>query len=158
MAPGMCPWASSPLDQPVGCPRGKQTGAFHTKPDLAWTLIKAAREAGIPFRLVVAERVEGAHARLEGRVCAARIPSSRGLRPAHGTWQWVEDPKHPPAFPPAEAARALAQTGRASHGALGQSWQGTHPLRSRTGVGARLWPDLWDPPGGRDPGPQQAGS
>jgi hypothetical protein len=38
---------------------------------------------------------------------AARIPYIIGLRPSHGTWQWVEDPKHPPAFTPAEAAQRL---------------------------------------------------
>ena len=30
-----------------------------------------------------------------------------GLKPAHGTWQAVEDPDHPPAFTPAEAAARL---------------------------------------------------
>jgi hypothetical protein len=30
-----------------------------------------------------------------------------GLRPSHGTWQVVEDPRHPPAFTPAEAAERL---------------------------------------------------
>ena len=87
--------------------KGKADPAFHTKPDLAWTLIKAAREAGIPFRLVVADCVYGENARLEGRLFAARIPYIMGLRPSHGTWQWVEDPKHPPAFTPAEAAQRL---------------------------------------------------
>jgi hypothetical protein len=30
-----------------------------------------------------------------------------GLRPSHGTWQQVDDPAHPPAFTPAEAAQRL---------------------------------------------------
>ena len=30
-----------------------------------------------------------------------------GLRPSHGTWQFVDDPEHPPAFTPAEAAQRL---------------------------------------------------
>src|SRR5215467_2341696 len=107
MVPGMCRSGSSPTDQRVVCPKGKQTGAFHTKPDLAWTLIKEAREAGIPFRLVGADCVYGENARLESRLFAARIPYVMGLRPSHGTWQWVEDPKHPPAFTPAEAAQRL---------------------------------------------------
>ena len=54
MALGMCPWASSPIGKPSRLPKGKSDPSFHTKPDLAWTLIKEAREAGIPFRLVVA--------------------------------------------------------------------------------------------------------
>ena len=116
-------WSRSPVDftdgtrhVPVGVKpyrpasrlaKGKADPAFHTKPDLAWTLIKEAREAGIPFRLVVADSVYGENARLEARLFAARIPYIMGLRPSHGTWQWVEDPKHPPAFTPAEAAQRL---------------------------------------------------
>jgi hypothetical protein len=88
-------------------PEGKADPAFHTKPDLAWTLIKEAQEARIPFRLVVADSVYGENALLESRLSAARIPYIMGLRPSHGTWQWVEDPKHPPAFTPAEAAQRL---------------------------------------------------
>ena len=30
-----------------------------------------------------------------------------GLRPSHGTWQFVDDPEHPPAFTPAAAAQRL---------------------------------------------------
>ena len=30
-----------------------------------------------------------------------------GLKPSHGTWQFVEDPDHPPAFTPAQAAQRL---------------------------------------------------
>jgi hypothetical protein len=81
-----------------------------------------------------------------------------GLRLSHGTWQWVEDPKHPPAFTPAEAAKPSPPKGLAAHGAVGESRQGTGALRGRTGVGERLWPHLRDPPGGCDAGPQQAGS
>ena len=95
--------------------KGKADPDFHTKPDLAWTLIKEAREAGIPFRLVVADSVYGENALLEGRLFAARIPYIMGLRPSHGTWQWVQDPKHPPAFTPAEAAQRLPK----------QAWQRT---------------------------------
>jgi len=120
MALGMCRWGSNPIGQPAGWRKGKRTGAFHTKPDLAWTLIKEAREAGMPFRLVVADSVYGENARLEGRLFAARIPYIMGLRPSHGTWQWVEDPKHPPAFTPAEAARAPPPKGLAAYGARGR--------------------------------------
>jgi SRSO17 transposase len=88
-------------------PKGKPDPAFHTNPDLAWTLIEEARAAEIPFRLVVADSVYGENALLEGRLFAAHIPDVMGLRPAHGTWQWVPDPRHPPAFTPAEAAQRL---------------------------------------------------
>jgi SRSO17 transposase len=109
-------WADGSRHVPVGVkpyrpasrlPKGKQDPAFHTKPDLAWTLIEEARAAGIPFRLVVADSVYGERATLEARLYAAHLPSVMGLRPSHGTWQVVEDAAHPPAFTPAEAAQRL---------------------------------------------------
>jgi hypothetical protein len=100
--------------------KGKANPAFHTKPDLAWTLIEEARVAGIPFRLVVADSVYGENALLESRLFATGIPYVMGLRPSHGTWQWVSDPKHPPAFTPAEAAQRLPK----------RAWQRTVRLDS----------------------------
>lgn len=56
-------WTDGTRHVPVGVkpyrpasrmPQGKADHAFHTKPDLAWTLIEAARAAEVPFRLVVA--------------------------------------------------------------------------------------------------------
>jgi hypothetical protein len=160
-------WTDGTRHVPVGVkpyrpasrlPKGKADPAFHTKPDLAWTLITEAREAGIPFRLVVADSVYGENARLEGRLFAARIPYIMGLKPSHGTWQWVEDPKHPPAFTPAEAAqrlpkRAWQRTVRLdSHGKelvryvaeleLGNVYGPTGPVRL---VAATLDPSKLDP-------------
>jgi SRSO17 transposase len=88
-------------------PLGKKDPAFHTKPELAWTLIQEAQAAGIPFRLVVADSVYGESSQLEAHLVTAGIPYIMGLRPSHGTWQMVEDPAHPPAFTPAEAAARL---------------------------------------------------
>lgn len=88
-------------------PKGKQDAAFQTKPQLAWALIQEARAAGTPFRLVVADSVYGESANLEAKLYAAQIPYIMGLRPSHGTWQLVEDPEHPPACTPAEAAQRL---------------------------------------------------
>jgi len=88
-------------------PKGRTDPAFQTKPQLAWALIQEARAAGIPFRLVVADSVYGESSDLEAKLFAAQIPYIMGLRPSHGTWQFVEDPKHPPAFTPAEAAQRL---------------------------------------------------
>jgi SRSO17 transposase len=88
-------------------PKGRKDPAFHTKPQLAWELIQEARAAGIPFRLVVADSVYGESTDLEAKLFAARLPYVMGLRPSHGTWQAVEDPQHPPAFTPAEAAQRL---------------------------------------------------
>jgi SRSO17 transposase len=113
-------WADGSRHVPLGVkayrpasrlPKGRKDPAFHTKPELAWQLIEEARAAGIPFRLVVADSVYGENLTLEARLYAAHIPYIMGLRPspdsAHGTWQQVEDPAHPPAFTPAEAAARL---------------------------------------------------
>jgi SRSO17 transposase len=109
-------WADGTRHVPLGVkpyrparrlPKGKADPAFHTKPDLAWILIEEARAAGIPFRLVVADSVYGENALLESRLYLAHIPYIMGLRPSHGTWQFVEDPEHPPAFNPAEAAQRV---------------------------------------------------
>jgi len=109
-------WADGTRHVPVGVkpyrpasrlPKGRRDPAFHTKPDLAWQLIEEARAARIPFHLVVADSVYGENLQLESRLFAAKIPYVMGLRPSHGTWQFVEDAAHPPAFTPAEAAQRL---------------------------------------------------
>ena len=56
---------------------------------------------------VVADCVYGENPKLEGRLRAAKIRYVLALRPSHGTWQAVDDPAHPPAFTPAEAAARL---------------------------------------------------
>jgi len=61
----------------------------------------------VPFRAVVADCVYGENPKLEGRLRAARIRYVLALRPSHGTWQFVDDPAHLPAFTPAEAAARL---------------------------------------------------
>jgi hypothetical protein len=55
----------------------------------------------------VADSVYGESSDLEAQLWTAQIPFVMGLRPSHGTWQEVEDPQHPPAFTPAEAAELL---------------------------------------------------
>ena len=88
-------------------PKGKTDPAFHTKPELAWELIQEARAAGIPFRVVVADCVYGEHPTLQSKLWAARLQYVLAVRPHRGSWQYVEDPQHPPAFTPAEAAQRL---------------------------------------------------
>jgi SRSO17 transposase len=109
-------WADGSRHVPLGVkpyrpasrlPKGRKDPDFHTKPQLAWELIEEARTAGIPFRLVVADSIYGENADLEAKLFAAQIPYIMGLRPSHGTWQFVDDPAHPPAFTPAEAAARL---------------------------------------------------
>jgi hypothetical protein len=88
-------------------PKGKTDPSFHTKPELAWELIEEARAAGMPFRVVLGDCVYGENPKLEGRLFAAGLQYVLALRPHRGTWQFVEDPAHPPAFTPAEAAQRL---------------------------------------------------
>jgi len=57
--------------------------------------------------LVVADSVYGENLTLEARLYTAQIPYVMGLRPSHGTWREVDDPAHPPAFTPAQAAQRL---------------------------------------------------
>jgi hypothetical protein len=72
---------------------------------LAWPLIEEARAAGIPLRVVVADSIDGENAAVEAQLFGAQIPSGRGLKPSHGTWEPVDGPDHPPAFTPAEATQ-----------------------------------------------------
>jgi SRSO17 transposase len=111
-------WADGTRHVPLGVkpyrparrlPLGKADPAFRTKPELAWELVEEARAAGIPFRVVVADCVYGENLRFEGRLLRARIRYVLALRPHRGTWQYVADPRHPPAFTPAEAAARLPQ-------------------------------------------------
>jgi hypothetical protein len=109
-------WADGTRHVPLGVrpyrpaarlPKGKADPAFATKPELAWELIDEARTAKVPFRAVVADCVYGENPKLERRLRASRIRYVLALRPSHGTWQFVDDPAHPPAFTPAEAAARL---------------------------------------------------
>ncbi len=88
---------------------GKKDPVFRTKPELAWELIEEARSAGIPFRVVVADCVYGENPKLEARLWQAGLQYILALRPNRGTWQIVDDPEHPPAFTPAEAAARVPQ-------------------------------------------------
>jgi SRSO17 transposase len=101
------PLGVKPYRPATRLPKGRNDAAFHTKPQLAWELIQEAQAAGIPFRLVVADSVYGESSDLEAKLWTAQLPFVMGLRPSHGTWQEVEDPQHPPAFTPAEAAGRL---------------------------------------------------
>jgi SRSO17 transposase len=101
---GHVPLGVQPYHPARRLPQGKADPAFRTKPELAWDLIEEARAAGVPFRVVVADCVYGENPKLESRLYAAKIRYVLALRPNRGTWQFVEDEAHPPAFTPAEAA------------------------------------------------------
>lgn len=130
-------WKRSPATGPTAAAtrRGRQTLPSGEPPAqrpersrlphqaaLAWQLIAEARAAGLSFRLVVADSVYGENAELEAQLFAAKIPYVIGLRPSHRVWRFVEDPVHPAAFTPAEAALRLPRdawqrtTGYDSHG------------------------------------------
>jgi SRSO17 transposase len=133
-------WADGSRHLPLGVkpdrpasrlPKGRADPAFHTKPELAWQLIEEARAAGIAFRLVVADCVYGERATLEARLYAARIPYVMGLRPAHGTWQEVQDAAHPrpPSPPPRRrsACRWRPGSARCMRTATAKRWSATWP-------------------------------
>jgi SRSO17 transposase len=122
-------WADGTRHVPLGVrpyrparrlPLGKADSAFRTTPELAWELVEEARAAGIAFRVVVADCVYGENLKFESRPLRARIRYVLALRPNRGTWQSVQDPRHPPAFTPAEAAHRL----------LKDQWQRTARLDS----------------------------
>jgi SRSO17 transposase len=118
-------WTDGTRHVPVGVkpycpacrlPQGKKDPAFRTKPELAWDLIEAARAAGLPFRVVVADCMYGENPALEARLFAATIPYVLALRASHGTWQVVADEENPPAFTPKEAAHRLPAEQWQRHG------------------------------------------
>jgi hypothetical protein len=71
------------------------------------SLIPLGDLADLADALLGSGRAAKKRRRLEGRLRAARIRYVLALRPGHGTWQVVDDPAHPPAFTPAEAASRL---------------------------------------------------
>lgn len=112
MAAVTCRWASDPTGRPVASPQAAATPPSTLSRSWPGTSSRRPRRqaAGIRFRLVVADAVYGESSDLGAKRFAAQIPSIRGLRPSHGTWQVVADPAHPPAFTPAEAAERLPAT------------------------------------------------
>jgi SRSO17 transposase len=53
---------------------GKQDRAFHTKPQLALTLVERAQAAGIPFKAIVADCAYGDNPALEKALLARHLP------------------------------------------------------------------------------------
>jgi hypothetical protein len=88
-------------------PGGKQDPRFRTKPVLAWELVEEAWREGIPFRAVVADCIYGEHPTFTANLFCADIPYVVAIHSNHGVWQFVEDPAHPPAFNPHEAAERV---------------------------------------------------
>ncbi len=67
-------------------PGGRRDPAFRTKPRIALALVAAAREAGVPFRAVVADCFYGDNAAFEEALHQDQVPYVLGLKPSKGAW------------------------------------------------------------------------
>src|SRR5712691_4887151 len=83
-------------------PKGKTDPDFKTKPQLATALIEQAREAGIPFRAVVADSFYGDNLAFEEALHGTALPYVLAVKPSKGHWA-LADALHTPQ----EAAAAL---------------------------------------------------
>ena len=83
-------------------PGGEQHSEFRTKPQLAVELVKAAQQAGIRYRAVVADCAYGDNPGFTGALLAAGVPFVLALKPRRGTWAPAEA-----AHTPVEAAGEL---------------------------------------------------
>jgi hypothetical protein len=92
-------------------PQGKKDPALRTKPQLAVDLVERARDAGVPFRAVVADCIYGDSAAFEGTLWSAGLPYVLAVRPSRGTWG-PEDAAHTPE----DAAREVPWTSAAEPG------------------------------------------
>lgn len=91
-----------PYEPAERLPQGKSDPAFRTKPGIGVGLVDRAREAGIPFRAVVADSVYGESPNFEGELWKAKVPYVLSLRPHKGRWAEEEA-----AHTPEEAAQRL---------------------------------------------------
>jgi hypothetical protein len=87
-------------------PAGERDPAFRTKPRLAVELVRAAQQAGVPFRAVVADCAYGDNPGFTDALGAAGVPFVLALKPRKGTWAPAEA-----AHTPVEAASELGWHG-----------------------------------------------
>jgi SRSO17 transposase len=85
--------------------RSKRDPAFRTKPQLAVELIDAARQAGIGFRAVVADCLDGDNEGFTQALGQAKVAYVLAVKPRKGAWAPAEE-----AHTPREAAAELAWT------------------------------------------------
>jgi SRSO17 transposase len=83
-------------------PGGERDPGFKTKPQLATELVRAARQAGIGFRAVVADCFYGDNPGFTDALAAAKVPFVLALKPRKGTWAPAEQ-----AHTPVQAAGEL---------------------------------------------------
>jgi SRSO17 transposase len=65
---------------------GKADPAFRTKPQIAVELVHAARDAGVPFRAVVADSLYGDNPTFERSLVEAGLPFVVGIKPSRSIW------------------------------------------------------------------------
>jgi DDE superfamily endonuclease len=86
--------------------KGKSDPGFRTKPQLAAELVRAAQQAKIPFRAVVADCFYGDNTGFVEALDAAKVAFVLALKPRKGIWAPAEQ-----AHTPVEAARQLGWGG-----------------------------------------------
>jgi hypothetical protein len=86
--------------------KGKIDPGFRTKPQLAAELVRAAQQAGVPFRAVVADCFYGDNPGFVEALGAAGVAFVLALKPRKGIWAPAEQ-----AHTPVEAARELGWGG-----------------------------------------------
>src|SRR5215208_127080 len=91
-----------PYEPAARLPRAEKDPAFRTKPKIGVDLVDRAREAGIPFRAVVADSVYGESPNFEGQLWKAKLPYVLSLSPHKGRWAEAEA-----VHTPQEAAQRL---------------------------------------------------
>jgi hypothetical protein len=74
---------------------GKQHPAFRTKPQLGLELVQAARDAGIPFRAVVAASLYGEHPEFTQTMWQADVPYVLAVKPSQVVWTPPPEPESP---------------------------------------------------------------
>jgi hypothetical protein len=110
-------------------PGGERDPGFKTKPQLAVELVQAARQAGIKFRVVVADCFYGDNPGFTDALTAAKVPFVLALKPRKGTWAPAEA-----AHTPVEAAGELGWRGPSRPG----QWRRI-PRRFRDGHTETWW-------------------
>jgi SRSO17 transposase len=92
--------------------KGKTDPGFRTKPQLAAELVRAAQQAKIPFRAVVADCFYGDNDGFVAALGRVEVAFVLALKPRKGTWAPEDEP-----HTPVEAARELAWGGPGRPGA-----------------------------------------
>jgi SRSO17 transposase len=103
-----CYWPVHAVPYPPASrlPGSGRNPEFRTKPQLAVALVKAAQQAGVPFRAVVADCFYGDNSGFTDALVAAKVPFVLALKPRKGTWAPADQ-----AHTPVEAAGELGWRG-----------------------------------------------